>query len=142
MPIFLHGGFLHLFFNMWWMKDLGAPIERAHSSRYLALLVLVIALLSNATGYAFIGPNFVGMSGVVYGLFGFLWMRGRFDPAGPLQMDPGLTAMLLVFFALGFFADEAGLGFKIANSVHAGGLLSGAAAGYLTSGHLRRALRG
>ena len=44
-------------------------------------LVLVIAALSNLGQYFVSGPNFCGISGVVYGLFGYIWMKGRFDPA-------------------------------------------------------------
>ncbi|QQR90928.1 MAG: rhomboid family intramembrane serine protease [Myxococcales bacterium] len=46
-PIFVHFGFLHLLFNMWWLKDLGSVIENRQSSLFLLVMVLVIAVVSN-----------------------------------------------------------------------------------------------
>jgi len=138
-PIFLHKGFLHVFFNMWWLKDLGGAIEHAYSSLYLLALVLVVGVLSNAIGYAFTGPYFVGMSGVVYGLFAFIAVRERFDPAARLSMPPGLRTFMIGWFVFGFFASRFGM--SIANAVHAGGLVAGAVWGFLSSGVIGRALR-
>ena len=50
-PMFLHFGFLHIFFNMWWLKDLGTAIERVFSARYLLIFVLVVALFSHVLEY-------------------------------------------------------------------------------------------
>src|SRR5205814_9740200 len=79
-PIFVHGGFLHLLFNMWWMRDLGFMIEQRKGSLRLALMVLLVAIPSNIAQYMTAGPWFGGMSGVVYGLFGYIWMKGKFSP--------------------------------------------------------------
>lgn len=138
-PIFLHGGgdvtmgLLHLGFNMWWLKDLGTVIERFRSPIYLLALVVVSGVLSNLFQYYMVGPFFGGMSGVVYALFAFLWIRGRFDPMFPFRMPPGIVTFLLVWLVLGF------AGFmNMANYAHLGGLLVGAAWGFLSSGYLRR----
>jgi len=138
-PIFLHGGFLHIFFNMWWLKDLGGAVENAYSSGYLLALVLVVGILSNAIGYAFTGPFFVGMSGVVYGLFAFIAVRERFDPNARLGMPPSLRTFMLAWLVFGFFAGRFGL--HVANAVHMGGLLVGGTWGLLSSGILGRATR-
>ncbi len=50
-PIFIHFGLLHIFFNMWWLRDLGSMIEARQSSRLLVVLVLVIAACSNLAQY-------------------------------------------------------------------------------------------
>jgi rhomboid protease GlpG len=72
-PIFLHGGLLHLLFNMLWLYQLGGQIEAQESSRSVAIMVLVFASICNTAQYLVSGPLFVGMSGVVYGLLGYLW---------------------------------------------------------------------
>ncbi|TFH31619.1 MAG: rhomboid family intramembrane serine protease, partial [Myxococcales bacterium] len=68
-PMFLHFGLMHIFFNLWWLKDLGTAIERVFSARYLLIFVLVAAAFSHVLEYMVSGPTtFGGMSGVVYAL--------------------------------------------------------------------------
>ena len=133
-PMFLHFGFMHIVFNLWWIKDLGTMIEKAFSSLYLLALVIVIAVLSHLAEYYFIGPSkFGGMSGVVYGLFAFLWIRGRFDPSFPYRIPRQLVTFMLIWLAFGF------TGFiPIANGVHLGGLVVGVVWGFISSGYLWR----
>jgi GlpG protein len=134
-PMFLHFGLLHILFNMWWLKDLGTAIERVFSARYLLIMVIAIAAFSHVLEFAMSGPTtFGGMSGVVYGLFAFIWIRGRLDPSFPYRMPQQLVTFMLIWLALGF----TGWVGPIANWVHAGGLIAGAAWGFVSSGHLRR----
>ena len=128
-PIFIHFGWLHIFFNLWWLKDLGTAIERVFSWRYLLVFVLVVGALSNTLEYVVSGPTyFGGMSGVVYGLLAFIWIRGRFDPSFPYRMPQSLVTFMLIWLALGF------TGFmNLANWVHLGGLVVGGVWGYLSS---------
>ncbi|OGV47194.1 MAG: hypothetical protein A2X46_03780 [Lentisphaerae bacterium GWF2_57_35] len=136
-PIFIHFGFMHLLFNMMWLKDLGGMIEQRKGTLMLALLVLAIAVSSNSAQYVLKGSNFGGMSGVVYGLLGYAWMKGKFDPASGLKLHSSTVVMMIVWFLLGF-TDLIG---SVANIVHAGGLLVGVAWGYLSSPGRFRSLR-
>jgi GlpG protein len=128
-PIFIHFGTLHIIFNMLWLRDLGSMIESRQSSWRLAHLVVVIAVCSNLTQYYFGGPRFGGMSGVVYGLLGYIWMRGKFDPGSGLYLHPSTVTMMIVWF----FACFTPLIPNIANGTHAAGLIIGLAWGYLSS---------
>jgi GlpG protein len=113
---------------MWWLLDLGTAIERRFSSRYVLLLVLVIASLSNLAEYVFNTPSFGGMSGVVFGLFGFIWMRGKFDPNAGIFMPRQTVILLMIWFVIclsGFL--------PIANYAHAGGLFVGGLWGYVSA---------
>jgi GlpG protein len=133
-PVLLHGGWLHLFFNMWWLLDLGSMIEGRQSSRSLLALVVVIAIVSNLTQWYFAGPNFVGMSGVVYGLLGYVWMKGKFDPSSGLFLHPQTVLMMLIWF----FACWFGMIPRVANYAHTGGLVAGMAWGLASSFWARR----
>ncbi|MGB8222377.1 MAG: rhomboid family intramembrane serine protease [Polyangiales bacterium] len=134
-PMFLHFGFMHIFFNLWWLKDLGTALERVFSARYLLVFVLVTAAFSHALEYAMSGPTkFGGMSGVVYGLFVFIWIRGRLDASFPYRIPQQLVTFMLIWLGLGF----TGWVGPIANWVHTGGLIVGALWGLLSSGHLQR----
>jgi GlpG protein len=128
-PIFIHFGLIHIFFNMLWLRDLGSMIEARQSSWLLALLVLVIAVCSNLAQFYYGGPAFGGMSGVVYGLLGYVWMRGKFDPGSGLYLHPTTVTMMIIWF----FACFTPLIPHIANATHAAGLALGLAWGYLSS---------
>jgi GlpG protein len=136
--MFLHFGFLHIFFNMWWLKDLGTALERVFSGRYLLAFVLVVALFSHVLEYVMSGPRiFGGMSGVVYGLFAFIWIRGHLDSSFPYRMPQQLVTFMLIWLGLGF----TGWVGPIANWVHSGGLAVGVVWGVVSSGYLTRKLR-
>jgi len=136
-PMFLHFGFMHILFNMWWLKDLGTAIERVFSARYLLIFVLLTAAFSHVLEYAMSGPRtFGGMSGVVYGLFAFIWIRGRLDPSFPYRIPQQLVTFMLIWLGLGF----TGWVGPIANWVHSGGLLVGAVWGVISSGYVQRRL--
>jgi membrane associated rhomboid family serine protease len=128
-PVFLHFGWLHIFFNMLWLKDLGSMIEGHQGTRQLAVLVIVIAACSNFGQYFVSGPLFGGMSGVIYGLLGYVWMRGKFDPASGLFLHPSTVGMMLVWFVLCY----TGIFGNIAKTTHAVGLVMGVAWGYLSA---------
>ena len=128
-PVFLHLGVLHLFFNMLWLLDLGSMIEGRQNSRRLVLLVVVIGVASNLGQYWMSGPGFGGMSGVVYGLLGYVWMKGKFDPASGLFLHPQTVTMMLIWFFL-CFTEWVG---QIANTAHGVGLVLGMGWGYLST---------
>ncbi len=120
-PILVHFGLIHVVFNMLWLRDLGRIIETVHGARYLAAFVLVCAIVSNVAQYE-IGqkPLFAGMSGVVYGLLGLVWLRGRLDPWVGYGLSTSTMQFMLIWFVLGFVGN-----FGIANWCHLFGLLIG-----------------
>lgn len=128
-PILVHFGLLHLLFNMMWLWDLGGVIESRWSSLELGILVVVIGISSNLVQYLMQGALFGGMSGVVYGLLGYLYVLGRLRPDLGLQVPPQIMAFMMIWFALCWTGMLGG----IANWAHTAGLLAGAAAGSLRS---------
>jgi GlpG protein len=128
-PMFLHFGLLHIFFNMLWLRDLGSMIEARKSTWMLLVLVLVIAGTSNLAQYLVSGPTFGGMSGVVYGLLGYIWMQGKFDPASKLSLEPQTVLFMIVWFFLCLFHVIG----NVANTVHAVGLGVGIAWGFIAA---------
>lgn len=120
-PIFIHFGPLHLLFNMMWLKQLGGEIEDRKGTLYLLAMVLVFAVLSNLGQYYASGPSFGGMSGVVYGLFGYVWMCVKYTPGASYYLEKN-TVVLMVGW---FFLCMLGVLGPIANTAHAVGLVSG-----------------
>lgn len=121
-PMLLHAGLIHLSFNMLWLWEFGRRIEARQASWALMLLIIVLSIVSNTAQYLFSGSiYFGGMSGVVYGLFAYVWMWQLFDPAKGINI-PGN----LVFFMLLALAILTMLGLdNIADTAHIAGLLAG-----------------
>jgi GlpG protein len=135
-PIIIHFGLIHIIFNMLWLKDLGTLIERKQGIVFFLALVLSFALFSNLGQYMWGGPGFGGMSGVVYGLFGYLWIRGNWDPNFGIRVPQQIVVMMVIWFFICW------LGFlRIANMAHTVGLVLGMLVGYVASGRWRRILR-
>ena len=130
-PIFLHFGILHLLFNLLWLYELGGMIEKREGPWRFAGFVLVVAALSNAAQFYAMGPQFGGISGVVAGLFGYVWMKSRFDPESGYFLHPNT-----VFFMLAYLLLAGSIFGHIANYCHGVGLLCGVLAGALP--HLRK----
>lgn len=128
-PIFLHFNFLHILFNMFWLHDLGSQIERRKGPKFFITFLLLIALTSNLFQFVFSGPAFGGMSGVVYGLFGYVWIKNRLDPADGFRLDPTVAMIMFGFFLLCFTGMFGG----VANWAHAGGLAVGLVWGYASA---------
>lgn len=125
-PMFLHFGIFHLLFNMMWLRDLGSVIEVRRGKWKFLLLVLVIAGISNAAQGLWSGPSFGGMSGVIFGLFGYIWMQSRYVPDSGFYISPNLVMLMLFWMVLCYTGILGG----IANAAHTVGLLVGVLAGY------------
>jgi GlpG protein len=129
-PMFLHFGVIHLLFDMLWLKDLGSVVEARKSPLYLLVFVLVVSALSNSAQFMVSGdPFFGGMSGVVYALLGFIWMKSRFDPASGFFIDKQTVVMMVVWY----FLCLVGIIGNIANTVHTVGLVVGIVWGLVDS---------
>ena len=120
-PIFLHFSFLHILFNMMWLKDLGSLYEHVFGVKNYLIFILVVGIFSNLLQYSVWGFRFGGMSGVIYGLLGVLWMLKEFDP----EFEYGLPKNDVWLMIGWFFFCLTGLLGPIANLAHAGGLTAG-----------------
>jgi GlpG protein len=126
-PMFIHFGILHLVFNMLWLYDLGS----------IAVFILVVSGASNLTQYAVSHPAFGGMSGVVYGLLGYIWMKGKYDPGSRLFLHKTTVTFMIVWYFLCF----TGMFGPIANGAHTAGLLIGVAWGFISSPKFRQVIK-
>ncbi|MCS4306043.1 GlpG protein [Rheinheimera pacifica] len=135
-PMLLHFSLTHLVFNLAWWLYLGRQFEQRLGLVMLLNVTLSVALVSNAAQYFMVNPNFGGLSGVVYGLFGYFWIAGRLNPAQGLYISPGLVGFMLLWLLLGFFDV---LWVSMANWAHLGGLLAGMGWAWVLRKHKGRA---
>jgi GlpG protein len=127
-PIFLHRDFLHILFNMAWLLMLGRVVEERLGKWRMLILIGVIAILSNVGQYLIGGPFFLGFSGVIVGLAGFIWMRQQLAPRERYSVPRSSLLFLFIFVLmmallelggifLHFFGLHAFMG-GIANTAH------------------------
>ena len=135
--VFIHGGVLHLLFNMLWMVQLGRILERTLPPlTYLAFLVAAAAV-GSATELLVSGTTGIGMSGVIYAMLGLMWAGRGYDAA---WRAVATRDNLRVFILWGLFCVAATyLHFlSIANGAHGGGFLFGLCVGFLFYSPRRR----
>lgn len=136
-PIFMHASMLHLAFNLFMLVSLGRMTERIQGTPKFAVFVLMLAVFPNllqglmptSLGGS---PAFVGISGVVYGLFGYIWIRSSLHPEMGVVIPMPMVVVVLGLIVLGFAAgmSQTDMGWRLANFCHLGGLLVGIAVAY------------
>jgi GlpG protein len=131
-PIFLHFSILHLLFNVMALSTLGTIIEIRRGSLRLAVMILLMAIASNIGEFVYeerVDPGgtqvFGGISGVVCGLFGYVWMKGLYEPEQGMILHPNSVTFGLLWIAL----CMTGMLGPIANAAHVVGLIVGVALG-------------
>ena len=114
----IHGGLLHLGFNMYALLILGNPIEQAFGrNKFLIIFIfsLITGSLASLTLNASNQPS-VGASGAIFGLFGALLISGR-----RIGVDVKSIAVIIgINFAMSFVLHG------IDWHAHLGGLIGGA----------------
>lgn len=127
-PALFHFSWLHIVFNTMWWWQLGGSIEKAFGKASLLKLFLATALASNIGQFMVDGPNFGGLSGVVYGLVGYVWWLGWLMPEKGLSLSKPIIGFMLFWLLLGYTTI---LPFNIANTAHLLGLISGCGLAYI-----------
>ena len=122
--MFLHGGLIHIGFNMMVLMDIGPQVEEVYgSARYLFLYLATGVAGFMLTSWLGRYPS-VGASGALLGLIG-LMIAITMKRGGRAMEDlrRRLISWVVTIFILGFFMKN------IDNSAHFGGLAAGFALG-------------
>jgi len=141
----MHAGLLHAAFNVYWLLIFGPTLEnRFGSYRTLGLVVLL--------GYVSMMPEYVigsyhreqpimivGLSGIVYGLFGVLWIGRRWRPELEAVCSDETSKLLLGWFFLCILLTHFRV-LMVANIAHGAGFIFGVLYG-LVAFDARRRLR-
>ncbi|MBA6389927.1 rhomboid family intramembrane serine protease GlpG [Colwellia sp. BRX10-3] len=127
-PAFFHFSWLHIVFNTMWWWQLGGSVEQITGKFSLINLLLVSALVSNIGQFFVDGPNFGGLSGVVYALVGYVWWMGWLMPEKGLSLPKPIIGFMLFWLLLGYTSL---MPINVANTAHLLGLLSGCIMAYI-----------
>lgn len=132
-PIFLHFSVLHLAFNLAVITEFSRRVELRDGSLTFAMLVVCIGVLSNLGQFIQSGyPLFGGLSGVGYGLVGYVLVRHRLAPEDVAwQVNLPFAWSLLIFLVIFSTGVTETFDLYVANTAHWVGLIVGAALGGL-----------
>ena len=140
-PIFIHYGVMHLVFNVIMFFQFGKMVEGRYGSMRIAILILVCAVLSNfAQGVVptqfggspanyyrsgMLISSFGGLSGVVFGLFGFILVKQSTDATSGFFLPQSTIMFLLIYMVFCMTPLAPAIGLNIANWAHGIGFLVG-----------------
>ncbi len=140
---FLHGGAMHLGFNMLALWAAGRQLSRLLGNAQFLLVYLATALCGSAASLHFAGQTSVsvGASGAVFGVLGALlaasWQyRHQLPPQDSRRLWSGLGLFVVYSLLHGFTQPN------VDNSAHVGGLLAGLVLGLLLKGRFDQAAAG
>lgn len=131
-PMLLHFSAVHLLFNIAVTVEFGRRIEFRRGSLGLLGIVLGTAAVSNSAQYlaqylAAEPAGFGGLSGVAYGLLGYVVVSQRRQPDDPVwRVHMGFVWSLLIFLVI-FSTGITESFLPVANAAHWAGLVTGAA---------------
>lgn len=119
---FLHGGLLHIAFNMYALKIIGSEVEYAYGRIKYIIIYIISALGGSIFSYLFNRDSIsVGASGAVFGLFGAMLIFGFTN-----RKKIGKVYMMNILKVIGVNILIGVTISTIDNAAHLGGLLAGA----------------
>ena len=124
--MFLHGGLMHLGFNMFALLQIGTIAERLIGSTRYLVIYIICGIFGSLAMITFGGDNVgVGASGAIFGIFGLTYFMLKSPKIkGNRRQIENLSKQLGFFILLNIVIGMSSEG--ISNSAHMGGLISGA----------------
>jgi len=141
----MHGSWRHALFNVTMFVTFGSVLEvRFGSFRFLGGVVLLgyLTMLPQFLVSTYDGsplPMIVGLSGILYGLFGILLVGRRWHSDLAVVCDTNTVQFLIFWFFLCVVLTHFGI-LPVANTAHGAGLLFGVLFGLAIFGTPRRIL--
>ena len=122
-PMFLHGGILHIGFNMYALYVLGPGLERFYGKWAFLLLYLVSGVAGNVFSYIFSPYNSLGASTAIFGLLAaqgvFLYQHRELFGKSAQRSLANVVFIAVINFVIGLSPG-------IDNWGHLGGFIGGA----------------
>src|SRR5262245_11274586 len=132
--MFLHGNLLHIAFNAYALYALGQEAERIYGTARFLALYFIAGIAGGVASYALNVNDAVGASGAIFGLIGglaaFYYVSRRLLGEISRQQLGSLITVIMINLFIGFSTPV------IDNTAHIGGLIGGAAVGWLLAPRL------
>lgn len=120
---YLHGGVLHILFNMMWVRNLGPVATQVYGPARTFVLFNIAGVVGFLASNMMTGSPTIGASGGVFGLLAALIVYGR--RRGSSTMERELWQWAILLFVFGFIMRG------VNNWAHGGGFAGGWIAAHL-----------
>lgn len=127
-----HADLIHLGFNLYWLFEFGKILETRWPRWMLMAFYAYLAAGSSAAEYA-VSTGGIGLSGVGYGLFGYLWIASRRDASYKGAVELTTVEIFVGWFFLCIVLTYTQV-WMIGNVAHGAGTVLGALAAMATLG--------
>lgn len=128
---FLHTELWHIAFNLYWLWFFGKKIEFEISKPYFGLLILTSALASSIAQLAFSDSTGIGLSGIGYALFGFIFVKRKTTEAYKNYLNKNIISLFIFWLVLCIILTGTKV-WTVGNAAHVGGLLWGMTMAYIS----------
>jgi membrane associated rhomboid family serine protease len=139
--LFLHGNFLHIFFNLLYLAMFGADLEHTWGARrfyiyyficgigagLIDMLVRTLLVVGGVSSHGLLSIPTIGASGAIYGvlLAVAIVMPHRQVWLFPLPVTVSMRIFVIVMGAIEFFGTIGSTGDGVSHVCHLGGMLVG-----------------
>lgn len=124
--VFVHFALWHVAFNAYWLWVLGSRLERTIGSLRFLVFYIAAAFVSSSFQLALSDSTGIGASGVVYAIFGFMWLTRHRHPLFREVLD-AQTIQIFLIWLVGCVAATHFNVWAVGNAAHVSGLLFGGA---------------
>lgn len=135
----VHGDIFHVIFNCYWLWRFGPSLEGWMGKTLYIGLFVVLAVSSVGAELMATLSSAIGLSGVVYGMFGMLYALRKTKDFAAALMDQMTVQVMVFWFFLCILLTSSGT-FGVANWAHGVGALVGWLLGWAYLQSMRKVL--
>jgi membrane associated rhomboid family serine protease len=121
---FLHTEIWHIAFNLYWLWIFGKKIEFETGKIHYGILILTSALVSSAGQLAFSDSTGIGLSGIGYSLFGYIFVKTKMTEEYKNYLSKQTINLFLLWLVLCIILTQTDA-WSVGNAAHISGLAWG-----------------
>lgn len=125
---FVHADIAHLLFNLYWIWYFGSQLERGLKKYEFLLLLLIFSITSSGLEFLIKADTGIGISGVVSGMFGYLYINHKKNDYFKLPVSRSLIMLGWLIISTYLTIKEL---YIVAIYAHFGGFVAGVLCAYI-----------
>ncbi len=122
---FLHVEIWHIAFNLYWLLIFGKKIEFEASIPFYVFLIISSALVSSLAEIGLSDSTGIGLSGIGYALFGYIFTKSKRSVAYKDFLSNETINVFIIWLFLCIILTQTNI-WKVGNAAHVSGLIWGA----------------